>query len=144
MVPTTTTKTTKSAVKTTTSSALHTEVTVLSKVNTPSKSTANTVTPTHATQTGTPYDTSLAENIANLTENDGIAEPGEYYYVEVPTQVDSEMVEFVETTILTDGSVEVQTEYEVDAVVEITVETPVETTNVEDVSVAVTRTAPAP
>ena len=144
MVPTVTNTTTKSAVNTTTSSAVQTEVTVLSKVNTTSKSTANTVTLTQATQTGIAYDTSLAENIANLTENDGIAEPGEYFYVEIPTEVDSGMVEFVETTILTDGSVEVQTEYEVDAVVEITVETPVETTNVEDVAVAVTATAPAP
>ena len=144
MVPTTTNTTTKSTVNTTSRSAVQTEVTVLSKVNTTSRSTANTVTLTQATQTGTPYDTSLAENIANLTENDGIAEPGEYYYVEVPTQVLSGVVEYVENTVMTEGFVDADVEYEVDAVVEITVETPVETTNVEDVSVAVTRTAPAP
>ena len=144
MVPTVTNTTTKSAVKTTAQSAVQTEVTVLSKVNTASKSTANTVTLTQATQSGQAYDASLAENVANKTENDGVAELGEYYYVEIPTEVDSEMVGYVENTVMTERNVDVMTEYEVDAVVEITIETPVETTNVEDVSVAVTATAPAP
>ena len=144
MVPVATNTTTKSTVNTTSKSAVTTEVTVLSKVNTTSKSAANTVTLTQATVTGQAFDPTLAENIANLTENDGIAGIGEYYYVEIPTEVDSGMVDFVETTILTDGEEDVMIEYEVEKVVEITVEQPVETTNVEDVAVAVTATAPAP
>ena len=54
------------------------------------------------------------------------------------------MIDFVEVTVLTDGIETISTTYEVDAVVEVTVDTPVETTNVEDVAVSVSQTAPAP
>ena len=143
IVPVTTETTTRSEVNTTTDSAVTTEVTMLSRVNTTSRSTSSTVTLTQATQSGTPYDTSIYENTLK-TENDGVAEPGEYYYVEVPVEVDSEMIDFVEVTVLTDGIETISTTYEVDAVVEVTVDTPVETTNVEDVAVSVSQTAPAP
>ena len=89
-------------------------------------------------------DATLAENIANKTENDGIAETGEFYYVEIPTQVDSGVVDFVEVTIMTDGVDLIDVEYEVEQVVDITVDAAVETTNIEDVGVAVSQTAPAP
>ena len=143
IVPVTTETTTRSEVNTTTDSAVTTEVTMLSRVNTTSRSTASTVTLTQATQSGTPYDTSIYENTLK-TENDGVAEPGEYYYVEVPVEVESEMIDFVEVTVLTDGIETISTTYEVDAVVEVTVDTPVETTNIEDVGVSVSQTAPAP
>ena len=144
IVPVTTETTTKSAVNTTTESAVQTEVTVLSKVNTTSRSTSSTVTLTQATVSGQAYDATLAENIANKTENDGIAETGEFYYVEIPTQVDSGVVDFVEVTIMTDGVDLIDVEYEVEQVVDITVDAAVETTNIEDVGVAVSQTAPAP
>ena len=144
IVPVTTETTTKSAVNTTTESAVQTEVTVLSKVNTTSRSTSSTVTLTQATVSGQAYDATLAENIANKTENDGIAETGEFYYVEIPTQVDSGVVDYVEVTIMTDGVNTTNVQYEVEEVVEITVDAAVETTNIEDVGVAVSQTAPAP
>ena len=144
IVPVTTETTTKSAVNTTTESAVQTEVTLLSKVNTTSRSTSSTVTLTQATVSGQAYDATLAENIANKTENDGIAETGEFYYVEIPTQVDSGVVDFVEVTIMTDGVDLIDVEYEVEQVVDITVDAAVETTNIEDVGVAVSQTAPAP
>ena len=144
IVPVTTETTTKSAVNTTTESAVQTEVTVLSKVNTTSRSTSSTVTLTQATVSGQAYDATLAENIANKTENDGIAETGEFYYVEIPTHVDSGVVDFVEVTIMTDGVDLIDVEYEVEQVVDITVDAAVETTNIEDVGVAVSQTAPAP
>ena len=144
IVPVTTETTTRSAVNTTTESAVQTEVTVLSKVNTTSRSTSSTVTLTQATASGQAYDATLAENIANKTENDGIAETGEFYYVEIPTQVESGVVDFVEVTIMTDGVNTTNVQYEVEEVVEITVDAAVETTNIEDVGVAVSQTAPAP
>ena len=52
--------------------------------------------------------------------------------------------DFVEVTIMTDGVDLIDVEYEVEQVVDITVDAAVETTNIEDVGVAVSQTAPAP
>ena len=99
---------------------------------------------TQATASGQVYDASLAENIANKTENDGIAETGEYYYVQIDYETESGMVDYDVVTTMTDVEVQSEIDYTVDKVVEITVDTPVETTNKEAVSVLVTSTAPAP
>jgi hypothetical protein len=101
---------------------------------------------TQATQSGQAYDASLAENIANKTENDGIAETGEYYYVEIPTEVDSELIYDLEITTMTidEDSNSKPWEYEIDVLTDVTIEVPVQTTNIEDVGIAVTATAPAP
>ena len=131
-------------VNTTTASKVSTETTFLSKVNTTSRSTASTVTLTQATASGQAYDASLAENIANKTENDGIAETGEYYYVQIDYETESGMVDYDVVTTMTDAEVQSEIDYTVEKVVEITVDTPVETTNKEAVSVLVTSTAPAP
>ena len=61
-----------------------------------------------------------------MTENDGIAETGEFYYVEIPTEVDSELVIDVETTT------------------DVTVNIPVESTEEVSQGFEATRTAPAP
>ena len=61
-----------------------------------------------------------------MTENDGIAETGEFYYVEIPVEVESGMVEYVENTENVTVNVPVVTEVEV------------------GVGVEATRTAPAP
>ena len=100
------------------------------------------VTLTRATVTGIAYDATLAENIANKTDNDGIAELGEYYYVMAESApVDSDMVAFVELTTITDGVTLSEIDYVVENVVEITIDTPVETVVQEAVSVLVTATA---
>ena len=99
---------------------------------------------TQATASGQAYDASLAENIANKTENDGIAETGEYYYVQIDYETESGMVDYDVVTTMTDAEVQSEIDYTVEKVVEITVDTPVETTNKEAVSVLVTSTAPAP
>jgi hypothetical protein len=146
MVPISTETTTKEQVSTTTASAVLTEATILSRIATNSRSASSTVTLTQATQSGQAYDATLPENIANKTENDGIAETGEFYYVEIPTEVDSELIidQAFTTMTLDEDSNSKPWEYEIDVVTDITVEVPVQTTNVEDVGVAVTATAPAP
>jgi hypothetical protein len=146
MVPITTETTTKEQVSTTTASAVLTDTTYLSTIATNSRSAANTVTLTQATVSGQAFDASLAENIANKTENDGIAETGEYYYAEIPAEVDSELIydlEIATTTINEDANTQ-PWDYEIDVMTDITIEVPVSTTNVEDVGIAVTSTAPAP
>jgi hypothetical protein len=146
LVPISTETTTKEQVSTTTASAVLTETTYLSRTAVNSRSTANTVTLTQATQSGQAFDASLAENIANKTENDGIAETGEYYYVEIPTEVDSELIidQVITTMTRDEDSNSKPWEYEIDVVTDVTIEVPVQTTNIEDVGVAVTATAPAP
>jgi hypothetical protein len=146
MVPISTETTTREQVSTTTASAVNTEATILSTIATNSRSAANTVTLTQATQSGQAYDATLEENIANLTENDGIAETGEYYYVEIPTEVDSELIYDLEITTMTrnEDANSKPWDYEIDVVTDVTIEVPVQTTNVEDVGIAVTSTGPAP
>jgi hypothetical protein len=144
MVPVVTETTPTANVNSAVTSKVTTETTMLSKVNTTSRSTASTVTLTQATQSGQAYDATLAENIANKTENDGIAETGEFYYVVIPTEVDSDVVDYVEVASQVDSFVENNVVNEVEQVVEVTVQVPVETTVQEAVGVVTTSTAPAP
>ena len=146
MVPISTETTTKEQVSTTTASAVMTETTILSRIATNSRSAANTVTLTQATASGALFDATLDENVANKTENDGVAELGEYYYVEIPTTVDSELIydDVITTMTLDEDSNTKPWEYEIDVLTDVIVEVPVQTTNMEDVGIAVTSTAPAP
>ena len=123
-----------------------TETTILSRIATNSRSAANTVTLTQATASGALFDATLDENVANKTENDGVAELGEYYYVEIPTTVDSELIydDVITTMTLDEDSNTKPWEYEIDVLTDVIVEVPVQTTNMEDVGIAVTSTAPAP
>ena len=59
-------------------------------------------------------------------------------------ETESGMVDYDVVTTMTDAEVQSEIDYTVEKVVEITVDTPVETTNKEAVSVLVTSTAPAP
>ena len=143
IVPIVTSTTTASRVNTTTDSKVATETTYLSKVNGIVQSNMQLVTLTRATVTGIAYDATLAENIANKTDNDGIAELNEYYYVIAESApVDSDTVSYDVITTITDGVTLSEIDYVVENVIDITIDTPVETVVQEGVSVLVTATAP--
>ena len=142
IVPITTETTTASRVNTTTDSKVSTETTYLSKINTVVQSNMRHATLTRATVTGYAYDATLAENIANKTDNDGIAELNEYYYTMVDAAtVDSDTIDYETITTMTDGIEQKDISYDVENVIEITIDTPVETVVNEEISVLVTSTA---
>ena len=103
------------------------DATTTTDTNTTTES--STITRTVATQSGNPFDTSLEENATLITENDGVAEFGQAYYIEIPLNE-------VEIQVEVDILEEIETMKEITIDVEVEVE-------VEEQSV-VTSTAPAP
>ena len=104
--------------------------------STPSSTTteSTTVTLTVASATGQAFDTTLDENISSTQVNDGIAELGEPYFVEIAIEP--------EVTVEVEVEIETEIEAEIEAIVPVTVEIPT-TVDIEQTSiVTTTQTAP--